>query len=1066
VRKCSQVSITMELTFTPDEFVVLEDIEFDETVQRAEAVRFYTLDEQQVDAYEKMIPKGRVTQFARDEVRKQVERLRALYDQFVVPTAEEYKLREPEFARKFSWLYPVYATKDRNAYDFGAQWLPLFDDMRQPNFYNRMIAALPRPYASISEGRTYSVDVPTEFLNSDGRNPSRVLPMYVSTRAQIHEDKTVTIIQTKMSGSEDVVPFVGYYAAKRPVPIPNPLQDHQLLKSNESTFIDTTAELKEIAPSLDAILTHGVPVTSDPYGVAAPYLKVYDVKLTDIPWSAWKSKFPQADRMESLPETIQLTFPKPSQNAPGEKIRGVYGAQYSEGISCRHWLSLRPDGGEFVIKALMSKTIDNGSVEAIPGVNLPALAYPATTPEECTLMGIPFDEFNLKGILRRSWIIEHRKTGDVDVISFACVPLEFIKQERARVGYLNRLPWTDSTATDILEKHQRVLHANRLLGDVVEKVVPQSKTPARSESIKRKEVLAIFNDRRRFASDKFRDITELLRDTTLTNNLYSDTDGEFVACDHMLAILSGDLANDRFAFYDTWTAREDGFRVCKFCGEQVNSDVTMDQEEFDEDGFVIRHTSAETGPEFKPAGIADFVTGLTALKGLFDLTNPMDSTCYMLLSLLHVLPTAETMDPLLKITREVVATLGSKDSEKMRSVKGCFGIAAAIVLLQTHNPILLPRRSFGTKALKLNGYPRDQDQPDRFSIVDSMIKVIKKTFEELPAGPRGPPQDTIKAILNTPTTAKNDIFTALEALVERPEIAPKLKEAKVYHAGIVKVEEPDALIPVVLPPETMNVIKSYVECPSARPILGGPNPPKTQQPTFPLYDGIHAAKGAKFLQPVASTRQGLQDVPKAAIQKRVAMEKNAKSKIPVTDEYRTNLILASRLNDMLRKPNLTSSVNPNQKAAELRDIGRGFVYEALSQIPAVDRTKDIALYTLTSKYKEEKAAVNKLRATERLKFVEEMSKRSDAEREIIGDLLKKGLAPYIITIRDRALFARQAENLQRQVGDYVAETGVGMPHDLGDQGEGGTTAGNYGDYLAIPNNDGRDYNQPTILGNP
>ena len=1059
MRKCSQVSITMELTFTPDEFVVLEDIEFDETVQRTEAVRFYTLDEQEVDAYEKMIPKGRVTQFARDEVRKQVERLRKLYDQFVTPTAEEYALREPEFAQTFSWLYPVYATKERVAYDFDAQWLPLFDDVRQPNFYNRMIASLPRPYASISEGRPYPVEVATEFLNSDGRNPSRALPMYVATRAQIHEDRTVSIHKIKMSGSEDVVPFVGYYAAKRSVPIPNPLQDHPLLKSNESTFIETTADLKDVAPSLDAILTHGVPVTSDPYGVAAPYLKVYDIKLTDIPWSAWKSKFPQADRMESLPETIELTFSKPAQSAPGEKIQSVYGVPYSDGISCRRWLSDRIDGGEFVIKALLSKTIDNGSVESIPGVNLPSLSYPETTPEECSLMGISFQEFNLKGIMRRTW-------GPKDKITLACVPLEFIRQERARAGYLNRLPWTDSTATEILETHQRVLRANRLLGEVVEKVVPKTVTPARSGSTKRTEVLAIFQDPRRFAVDKFKDITELLRDTTLTNNVHSDAEGEFVACDHTLAILSGDLANDRLAFYDKWTAREDGFRVCKFCGEQVNSDVTVDQDEFDEDGFVIRHTSAETGPEFKPAGIADFVTGLTALKGLFDMTNPADSTCYLLLSLLHVLPTAETMDPLLKIARSITAKFGNKDTEAIRKAKGSIGIATAILLLQTHNPILLPRRSFGTKALKLNGYPRDQTEPDRFSIVDSMIKVMKKTFEELPAGMRGPSQDVIKSILNTPGTAKKDIFTAIKVLIADASIRAKLEEAKAYRAGMPKVEEPDALIPVVLPPEEMNVLKQYVSCPSARPILGGPNPPKTEQPTVPLDSGIHAARGAKFVQPVASERQALQFMPRTEIQKRVAMAKTVKAKLPVTDEYRTNLILASRLDDMLRKPNLTTSVDPDQKPAELRDIARGFVYEALSQVPAVDRTKDIALYTLTSNYKEEKALVNKLRATERLKFVEEMSKRSDAEREVIGDLLKVGLAPYIITNRDRDIFAREAETLERQMGDYTAETGVGMPHDFEDQGEAGTDAGNYGDYYALVGNDGRDDVQTNILDDP
>jgi hypothetical protein len=95
-----------------------------------------------------------------------------------------------------------------------------------------------------------------------------------------------------------------------------------------------------------------------------------------------------------------------------------------------------------------------------------------------------------------------------------------------------------------------------------------------------------------------------------------------------------------------------------------------------------------------------------------------------------------------------------------------------------------------------------------------------------------------------------------------------------------------------------------------------------------------------------------------------------------------------------------------------------------------------------------------------------MSKRSDAERDVIASLLKVGLAPYIITNADRYAYASEAYELQRQVGDHVEETGVGMPHDLGDQGEGGTTAGNYGDYLAVPNNDGRDYAQPDILGYP
>lgn len=58
------------LNFEPSDFQILEDIEFDETIQRPEKVRFYTLEEQEVDAYEKMVPKGRVTQFQRDQTKK------------------------------------------------------------------------------------------------------------------------------------------------------------------------------------------------------------------------------------------------------------------------------------------------------------------------------------------------------------------------------------------------------------------------------------------------------------------------------------------------------------------------------------------------------------------------------------------------------------------------------------------------------------------------------------------------------------------------------------------------------------------------------------------------------------------------------------------------------------------------------------------------------------------------------------------------------------------------------------------------------------------------------------
>jgi hypothetical protein len=79
------------------------------------------------------------------------------------------------------------------------------------------------------------------------------------------------------------------------------------------------------------------------------------------------------------------------------------------------------DGGEFVVKALLSQSIDNGSVESVPGVDLPLPEPPATSFDECSLLGLSFPDFLVKGLLR--------KTPSGKLI---CAPLEFVRQERAR----------------------------------------------------------------------------------------------------------------------------------------------------------------------------------------------------------------------------------------------------------------------------------------------------------------------------------------------------------------------------------------------------------------------------------------------------------------------------------------------------------------------------------------------------------------------------------------------------------------------------------------------------------
>ena len=1077
------------LNFDASEFVVLEEaIEFDETIQRPEAVRFYTLDEQELDAFEKLMPKGRTTQYQRNAVKDEVLRMRDLYDAYIVPTPDDYLLRAPDTGRVLPWVTPVYATPELKSYNYTTSWMPLYENRSAPGFYPRMVSALPHPFAETQEGRLYEIETPMQFVNADGKKPIRALPLYTATKGVIHEDKTVEIRPFPIAGTADRVSFVGYHLAKRPLDIPNPLPNHPFLKENVDAFVESTGSLKDVAPSLDAVLTHAVPVTHDPYGEAGPYLKLYDIRLSDIPWSAWKSRFPPAEVESIERERVAIPFPETEESAPSAKIQDAYQSKFAPGLSPREWLLRQDDGGEFLIRALQSKAIDNGSVESVPGIDLPIPGYPATTVEECALLGLTFPEFTVKGLLRRSWTVEKGK----DVVKLACVPLEFVKQERARSGYLNRTPWKETTGNELTEGQLRALRSARLLRDPVSTSSAAPKTPAKSESALRIEVVAIQQDPKRHSRDKVRDLQDLMRETTLSNNIYTDTEGLFVLCSHTLAVLGGDFEADRGKFYETWTAPVDGFRVCKFCGERISGVDFVDQDEYDEDGFMVKRAQAmETGPSFTPAGVQEYVTGLRAITTLFDMTSAMDVTLFTILSLLQVLPTAEAVDQVLKLGREIAQKLG-KDSPMVLQVKGALGISLAVLLLQSHIPALAPRRSFGSKPLNLDGYPRDAVEPAKYSIIDSLMMVVENTFRAYPMALTGPIQQVVRKILSKPSEVRKNVLIFLnEKLLKKAGVREMLDRAKADRATTAVVDASGAvsavvlpgregsvvtlslqdkgLLPVVFPPTELGTITQYVACPSLRPILEGKNPPRIRQPAVPLRTGLQATRSRVEIPRAVSLRVTVADVPTADLRRRLAFEKAAQPiKVPVKDAYRTNLVLASRIADMLVAPVPVREVNPAQKASELRDLSRGMLFEAMATAAKSPQTlarvneavkKDVALYCLLADYKEQKAEAQKVRARERVTYVQRMGQLSDQEREVNMELAKRGMAPILITIEERKMFAQESE----EEADKDLEVGVGLPQDTFDDGESnaaGVNNGNYGDYNAVPFNDGRDYIQP------
>jgi hypothetical protein len=224
--------------------------------------------------------------------------------------------------------------------------------------------------------------------------------------------------------------------------------------------------------------------------------------------------------------------------------------------------------------------------------------------------------------------------------------------------------------------------------------------------------------------------------------------------------------------------------------------------------------------------------------------------------------------------------------------------------------------------------------------------------------------------------------------------------------------------------------------------------------------------------------------PTALIRSRRAKGKGLQTKLRVGTGPQTNLLIASRLADLMRAPLPLRSVDPTESADALRDIAQGFAYEAIAAAQASPakraqleeaRTTDAALYVLQAEYTEQKKEVAKLRASERLKIVDDLKKKSDAEREMIGDLLRIGLAPYIVTLEDRSMFAREAERLRDMMAEEEAQfavdddIGIGQTRDYEEDGDlpfanAGADYGDYGDRAPLPLD--RDYPEATIFDDP
>lgn len=157
-----------------------------------------------------------------------------------------------------------------------------------------------------------------------------------------------------------------------------------------------------------------------------------------------------------------------------------------------------------------------------------------------------------------------------------------------------------------------------------------------------------------------------------------------------------------------------------------------------------------------------------------------------------------------------------------------------------------------------------------------------------------------------------------------------------------------------------------------------------------------------------------------------------------------------------------AGVDTTQSPDLLRDLASGLVREIMDKImkePALRREfealreQDVSLFALLASLKESKVETNTLRAKERHLFTDRMREMSDSERQVTKDLLDRGLAPFILTNRDRDVFAAQIERELRVVEEDVPDEGVGAPRDAPDDDDRNVDEGEYGDHTVQGNRD-------------
>jgi hypothetical protein len=1050
-----------ELVFQKTEYQIIEEFEFEEEVQRPEEIRFFTYEEQASDFTEKLLPQtGRISKAAIRKAEYEVSSFTTLHSQVVKDTDEGFAQQEYQRPQILPWVHyrntnPV----QHSEYVWGQKWTPLFSEAARnsPNYYILLLDSLPKSATYFAEGEGVPV------FDKDGRTVIErgvFLDKFPYTKTTYHEDGTYSTATIQREDTQDIAKFTNYTVDNPPIAPPNPLTDHPFLSVHpDPVTIDSTELLPELMPTMEAIFTHAVPETPKPYTEGLRYLKIYDIKLKDVPDRLWTSKFPPEAAVEEMPPPTTLTFPTVDADAPSKNLLDIYQIPWYSSLSSRKWLGMQVDGGFLVSRILLSQAGSVGVAAIPPPSVFPEAGVIEGTADDCLPPEITgFPDFLTRGIYRApkcascgaaghsGKVCPDKKAKTDYKAGHGCFPLSFIHNERGDEPYANKMAWTPGTDEVILREHQNKLQQFKdYFTDVFVKPTPAA--PAQVHDETRLMIVSILDDDTKTPEDKLYEIEALVKNAPIANHVYTQKDtGAFLVCEHELEILRGSYAKDPQAFLKKWCAREAGFYVCQYSGERI-SEIIEQQEQFDEQGrALIHHGRIEGGKH-----AMTFADSLKGLQTMFKTNNPGEDIMYLLLSLIQVVPEDTQLKVYVDYVRRESDKLRSRIAGKKLSGKqtsdvdmalAIFGFNAVVILMQTHRPQLIPRRSFGSKPLVLRGFPRDTDDINDAPLIDSLLNALIQTFEAYPSTFKGSSVVFLRTLLNDRKGVRKVVLSSLKGQFAK-EFAAQLVDSKdsleTVAVGYVPVQSfvpppvmPKRNVEFLLPSESvMKDPEMRYTCMVDTPWIVATTRFSFNQAPFVITENLRPSRKSK---PVVSLPPPRMVVPvKADIARRLKLKSDTKLAADVKSEERPGILLNLLMRaltlaagDTVASDALRKYIGDVRQQCEfssgdsslMRDMYKGFILElsqkvsenqaVASQFERAYRA-DIPVRALLSTAAENRKAIDAHKARERDEFRLRLRRMPDALRDITSRLIDLGLAPYLISKEDRDVFMKELQ---------------------------------------------------------